>query len=438
MQRDVCLTLRVQKGLAKGLTRMPDPKPEHARYSLEDVLDVGAKSIRSSLGSAEDQELDFAAIDGVIERTRSALTVPKRDVTGSDLDPTQEEDEGGRGIGAVELEQLVAILETGSGDTQLENTEAALLECASILLHEAHKVRVECLGSDSVRAVAQRVETALRGVPPESVTPFLQASLVDMAEALPHDEFDVWMQAVSPMLRRAIPLLLDRLSEFAISASPHGRAAFWPYVVDEFLLALGSRQGALDPRVHALEPEELEQACARLGELQALGKGLLAPGGFKIAQTFAHSIVLTLMRSPAAHRFGPLLFAAFRETPPADPGARACVFACRRYESSLGWILTEQLGSIRTRLSPDAERAAAWVLYSELECLEPERRLESWLPEALEWLGFRDVAGDPPEQTDPTRSLFERIANTRRGLKHEWNRECRKIARRVLKEGAYP
>ena len=366
---------------------MPEPKPDPNRYSLEDVLEVGAESIRHSLGGDDEQSLDFAAIDGVIRRTQSALTVDGPDVvrTRRTRGAVDYEEEGGKGIGAPELEQLVAILETGSGHAELHNDEAALLECASILLHEAHKIEVESLGPDSVRAVALRVETTLRGVSPQQVTPFLQMALWDMAEALPHDSFDVWMQAVSPMLRRAVPLLLDRLTEFAVQATPHGRAAMWPYIVDEFLMALQSRAGDLDPRVHALGPDELADAMARLTTLQSLGKGLLAPGTFKISQTFAHGIALRLMNGPASRLFGPLLLAAFRETPPADPGVRACVLACRRYDASLGWVLLQQLSAVRSQLTGDAERATAWVLFSALDQLDEERRKESWVPGALEW-----------------------------------------------------
>ncbi len=402
--------------------------PARENRALEEVLETGERSIRKTMGSRAEDGFDYETIEGAM--TEAGVVVIQSGLEDGDaVDPVAEEREGGDGIGVLELAQLVAILETEPAAVALDSRAPVQLERASILLHQAWQPAPPEAGPSSARAMARRLEATLQGVDPSTVSAYLWDALSDLAMWLPVEHFDAWMEVAGPMIRRAVPMLIDRMIELAISADDSTRETLWPHIVDGFLLALATRPRELDARIFDLPSVALDRSYARLGNLRALGLGLFKPGDFKLDQTFAHSAILALMATPLQASVGPVLLAAFRETMPADPGVRACVLAYRSYNESMGWVAAVQLAAGREPLSSDHERAVAWCLLSGFRELESDRRSEPWIPEALEWLGARDRSYDPDEQLAETDALFDAVLNERQGrFRRAWSKECRHSA----------
>ena len=407
------------------------PSEEHdvaRRMSLEEVLHVGTESLLDSLDEADRGAMNFEVLENVVSRTETTLAGRSFDEPTEDNgDPVAREREGGDGIGAPELEQLVSILEREGDMPVLAENAKQRLESASILVHEVHRI-----GTADPEAFGRRIEERLRTVQPERMTEFLWTSCQDMAGVLSSEDFDMWMRAMVPMLRRAVPFFPDRLAGFAAVATPNIREQVWPHVVDEFLLALITRSREIDPRALDLDPESQAEAVERLLKLSAFGGARLKPGTYRIDAEFARPIAIKLMESAAHEKFGPLLLWAFRESMPFDFGVRSCVLAHRRYGDELGWVLTQQLKTPRAALIGDAQRSTAWVLTNGINELEQERRSETWIADAIRWLGERDMAHDANEQRYALLDLLERITDERRGLRRCWNSGCRKAASRAL------
>ncbi|MEL6429616.1 MAG: hypothetical protein AAFR54_10595 [Planctomycetota bacterium] len=407
----------------------PEEEADAARRSsLEEVLQAGAESLLDSLDETDGGAMNFDVLETVVSRTGTDLAGGALDTWSSgDGDPVADEREGGDGIGATELEQLVAILESDGAVPSLMEPTASHLESASILMHEVHRS-----GASDPERYGRRLEERLRGIEPARVTELLWTACEDTARSLEAHEFDLWMRAFCPLLRRAVPYLVDRLAQVAAASDARVRETLWPHVVDEFLLGLKTRSREVDPRALDIDAESLERAVPRLLGLSSLGGALLQPGTFRVDAEFARPVALRLMESAAHEKFGPLVLAAFREAMPYDFGARSCVLAQRRYDASLGWILTQQLRSPRAALVGDAQRSTAWVLARGIAELEPERRQESWVPDAIRWLGERDMALDAPEQREALAALLNRVLGERRGLRRSWCADCRKAASRAL------
>ena len=128
-----------------------EPTPELGsgtvrRVSLEDVLEAGAQTLLTSLDEADRGALNFETLDRAVSRTGTELAGrPLDDATQGSSDATAAEREGGEGIGAIELEQLVAILETEGEVPDFGVESHARLENASILMHEVTMLTSRCV-----------------------------------------------------------------------------------------------------------------------------------------------------------------------------------------------------------------------------------------------------------------------------------------------------
>lgn len=397
------------------------------KRALEEVLGTGERSIRNTMGSRLDEGFDYETIEGAM--TEAGVVVCQSGIEDTGVDPVGAEREGGDGIGVMELAQLVAILETEPPGPALNTRAPVQLERASILLHQAWQPNPPEHGPTSARSMARRLEATLQGVDPSTVSAYLWDALADLATALPMESFDAWMDVTGPMIRRAVPMLIDKMTELVISTDDATLETLWPHIVDAFLLSLGTRPRELDGRIYNLPADALGRAHVRLGKLRAFGMSLLKPGDFKLEQTFAYSTILSLMASPLHVSVGPVLLAAFRETMPADPGVRACLLAHRTYNEWTGWVAAAQLAAGRGALAGDEERSVAWCLLNALTGLPQERRQEQWVPEAIEWLGARDRSLDPDAHFDEANAFFDAVMNERIGpLRRAWSKECRQSA----------
>ena len=245
------------------------------------------------------------------------------------------------------------------------------------------------------------------------------------------------MPAIMVAARRATPSLCDWLAEISADSTEHGKEALWPFIVDELLINLKGRTQPLDPSVHAISSIALNLAIERLSNRPSINRAVFAPGMFSLGQTFVHELLLRLMGGPARHSVGPVLLAAFKEVLPTDPCISYCVFACRQYDESIGWLLSEQMKDLDGYVSEEVQRSAAWILMSSIDQLHGERRSEVWIPGALEWLGARETSLDSDVQLDSTRTLFQRVVTERAGIRKVWSRDCRRAAQQALRNEAW-
>lgn len=423
--------LRPSTGLQPKPVSLPSGHGDRSRVTLEEVLEAGIQNLRLSLDMAGTGELDFEALDHAVSATRSQLVTSEALATDSDeIDPVAAEREGGEGVVSHEIHCLVALIEAGTTPPSFADDAQSALERASIILHEAHQV----LGFDSQR-YGRDVDIILRSADSVDLERFARASIADLSATLPHHVFDAWMPAILTTVRRATVSPCDWLAEISVSSDSHAKEALWPFIINELLVGLKNRTQPIDPGVHAIDPLAVEVAIERLSRLPAIQRSLLAPGMFSLRQSFAHELLIRLMDGPARHAVGPLLLAAFHEELPVDPGMSFCVFATRKYDDSIGWLLTEQLKNLDAPVTDEVQRSVAWVLMSALEQLDGERRREIWVPASIDWLGGRDVSLDSDVQRASTHTLMERVASERKGLHKVWTRESRRAAQNALKNG---
>ncbi len=396
--------------------------------SLEQVLTAGARDFQNSLGLGAEEVLDFEALGEVIHATQSAMT---GHVSGTEegSDPVASEAEGGDGLDAEYLAAVVGIFEDAGGATDLGSAGPDPFHQVSILLHAAHLHQ-----GGSPETIGRSVDAVLREVDRTAAFYFIVRAVHDMAGELPHAEFDHWLPAALPALRRVATPLVDRLSELCCASTPHGKEALWPYAVDEMLVTLKGRRAGLDPRVHDLDQAALDRATERLVGLNALAGRRLASGMFTLDQTFAHGLLGALMKTAARSQVGPLIFTAFRESPPVDRGVSMCMFAHRQYSPDLDGLLAEQLKDLRAPVSAQAQCAAAWLLNGTIGSMAPARREETWVGQALSWLGERDSSQDSAAQRQGIEQLLTRVTKERDGLRRAWNKECRQAAKSSLSQ----
>lgn len=408
--------------------------PDNVRRALEDVLQDEAQGITDTLGAASLDQLHYEGLESAIRSGSNALSGDATVSLPQDDGTAALENEGGSGLGAAELEQLLDIYERADAEPMLVEAGAQSLERAQILLHvAAREAALQSGDADSHRDMGLRIDAALRDAVPTHVQGLLMGAIPDMAEVLDPASFDRWMEVAYPFLSSAFQVPMESLVAMAVTAKPGGRECLAPYVVDEYLAHLPSRMPPLDERVFELDPAALDRVWERLGRFRALGQGLMRPGAFRLSDRFAHPLMLRLVRTPLVVKLAPFLAAAFRESMPADAGARFCVLAWREPTPDLGWVLGAQLEDTRAPLVGVAEQSAAWVLVQGLETLEHERRGESWLAEALGWLGERDASRDAPEQLLRTRALLAGVVSTRNGLFKSWPSEARRAAKASLR-----
>lgn len=377
--------------------------------------------------SRVDYGFDFETIEGAM--TEAGVAVSRSGVHDTGFDPAAEEREGGEGIGVLELDQLVAILETEPAGPSLDARGPVQLERASIFLHQAWELEPSDHGRVSSRSMSRRLEAAFVGVDPSTVSAYLLEAMSDVAPTAPAENFDAWMDIAGSMFRRAVPMLVDRMIELATALGGETAETLWPHIVDGFLLSLGTRPRELDRALFDLPEDTLDRGYARLGKLRAFGTSLFKPGSFKLDQAFAYPTMLALMESPLHASVGPVLLAAFRDTMPTDPGVRACMLAFRSYNDSVGWVLARQLAAGCEPIDVASERLVAWFLLGAFQGLDPERRGEPWIPEAFEWLGARDRSQDTLEQFEETNALFDAVTGERQGhFRKAWSKACRRSA----------
>ena len=405
------------------------PGGDGAQLSLEQVLAAGAQDFQSSLGIGDDEALDFEGLSDAVEQAQSAL-VSHLMSSGDGSDPVAKEREGGDGVDAEYLTTLIQLHEQAGGSTDLGRAGADPFHEASILLHATY--RDPAL---SALAMGRAVDSVLGSVESTPAYYFIIRAVHDMANHATHEDFDRWLPAAMPTLRRCATPLIDRVTEAAVASTDHGKAALWPYAVDEMLVTLSGRKAGLDPRIHELDPLAMEDAVRRLAGLNAVSRQRLASGMFSMNQTFVHAIFVGLMKTSGRSLIGPILFEKFREFTPADPGVSLCMFAHRQHKPELDGILAEQLKDLRSPIGDKAQGTAAWLLVGALESLPSDRRGETWIPAALDWLGDRDASGDLEAQAKATVTLLQRVESERSGLKRTWNKECRQAAKRALRGG---
>lgn len=425
MERDI------DRPRSPGDSPQDRPLPS-GRLSLEDVLDVEEQSIRSSLGAVAPEALHFEGLESTIAAASSTLRGARAVDQGGD-GAVAAEQEGGDGLGAEELRELVAIYEHAGRPGPFSEGDAVHLERAAVLLHlAAEGLGFRGEGGFAARDLARRLDDALREAGAEPLRDLVGRAIPDMAEALDPATFDRWMRVGIPLLQRCDPSPVESLTRMALGAAPHGRENLTPHAIDEYLTLLPRRMPPLDPRILELDPDAMERIHGRLGQLRAFGMGLFGPGAFRIDDRFAQPLVARLARTRLLGPLAPVLTAAFRESMPYDPGARACLLAHRRADDGLAWVLAAQLQDVRAPLGPEAERSAAWVLVQGLDALEDDRKQETWIPEALDWIGARDTSLDAPEQVAATARVLGRVVAERRGLRPVWARAARRSARAAL------
>lgn len=403
------------------------------RVTLEDVLEAGTQNLRLSLDLAgSSNDLDFEALDEVVAATQERLVSLRNLEEDPDFDPVALEREGGAGVVTNEIHCLVSLLEAGTETPNFADEAQAALERASIILHEAHQI----IGFDTAK-YGTKVDVILRSADSVDVQRFARAAIADLSASLPHQVFDAWMPTIMVAARRATPSLCDWLAEISVDSTEHGKEALWPFIVDELLINLKGRTQPLDPNVHSISPIALNLAIERLSNRPSINRAVFAPGMFSLGQTFVHDLLLRLMDGPARHSVGPVLLGAFKESLPTDPCISYCVFACRQYDESIGWLLSEQMKDLDGYVSEEVQRSAAWILMSSIDQLHGERRGELWIPGALEWLGGRDTSLDSDVQLDSTRTLFQRVVTERTGIRKVWSRDCRRAAQQALRSEAW-
>ena len=402
--------------------------PENApKLSLEQVLSAGARDFQSSLGLGHDEALDFERLGEAIHETQSALVAH---LLPEGSDPVAAEHEGGDGLDAEYLNAMVRTYEEASGPVDLGSAGADPFHHVSILLHAAHLDA----GVDQ-EALGRAIDSALKDVDRTASFYFIVRAVHDMASHASHTEFDQWMPAALPALRRYATPMIERLDELACASHAHGKAALWPYAVNEMLITLKGRTQGLDPRIHELDEIAIHGAIQRLTALNSIAGRRLANGMFTMEQTFAHGILAELMKTPGRTSVGPVLFTAFKESPPCDRGVSMCMFAHRQYSPELDGLMAEQLKDTRSPVSSQAQSAAAWLLVGTIGSMPASRRDESWVSLALGWLGERDQQQDSDSQRQAITKFLERVVKDRDGIRRAWNKECRQAAKRSLSQG---
>ncbi|MEZ6016083.1 MAG: hypothetical protein R3F49_13270 [Planctomycetota bacterium] len=402
---------------------------------LQHVLGAGSDSLRRALARLQEGAVDFEALDAAFDVARHTLRADEVSSEASSADPVAAEREGGDGVSAVELEELVRALEQPSVQPILELEEVAREEASIVvqLLVESDDTESHVRASHRLEELRRKeLDEAAAGIAradAHAIVGVLIEAIVELAETLPIAEFDRVYLHLGPTFRRLVSPFLEHLTLLTARMTPHGVEALWPHATDELLIHLRSRRAGLDPRLELPPSDARARALQRLSKLPAIAEGRLDSQALEMDQRFVHGLMLELLSVKSARPVvGRALLSALRRTPPALPWLANVLRAAEECTPAVEpFVQAAVISASGGEVHPKLVELAANVLINVLSKLDPERRLDPWVPGALEWLGDHG----------PLRALdfLERVQRERKLLRPTWSKQCRRAARAGIKRG---
>lgn len=400
-------------------------------HRLENVLGLGSSVLRTALEGAG-SDIEFDQLEGVFESAQHAMVVSSTGSAQAAPSSNRAPQPAARepaGRGEMRAEHVALRIAEFEKDAQavfdLEDLGVSQEQLSIFLqmLHAASNGEVTValvarLGNIRIDDRAQAVEICER-------------ALIDLAEKLPFESFDLVFPVLGKILRLDVRApLVERLPQLAQACSDRTKEALWPHAADELLrhrrgegraLAAGPLRFLDELPQHAM-PRAVERLC----KLPALSQNKLAGDAFDVRQPRCYRLFAYLANSSRAELVGPQILTALPSLAVEFPGASSLIKAIERYRPEYAEFFHHLLLALSNGTTSDELSMHTSVLLSRaLRRIDPIRRKELWVPAAIAFLG--------EEGSPSARPILQNIVGQRRWVGvFTWPTACRKEAARAL------
>lgn len=415
----------------RGATGAATGEEGGVQRSLDQVLDIGLAALQQSLLELDAGDLDFDALEVVLETAEQAIALSGEGSAGREAPASPVPDAPHpRGEGAepeLSLEGLVAQLAT----LERSVTDPLQLTAVDAQAEELSIVLSMLLASDASRAPAwlgERLRANIRSaIATDSRTLWWRTvrALMDVGD---QQVLDLIFPLIARTLRFARPPLVEQLVAAAQDTTEIAHEAIWPHAANELLLARRERGDRTPPglvELVARVPAREERSIDRLGRLQALAGDCVARDAFNPRVRALYPFFARLLKTVHGPRVGPAVVTGLRVAP-LEGDWTIALQALRGYRSAHASFLRRVLLEADSR-APSRElleQAAAAVAASLAE-LPEEQRGESWIPDAILWLASERSPAVARLATDIRRAR-------KRPFVPAWPVGCRRAAKRAL------